>query len=246
MKALFLGLALAMVLISGCVIFGEEQNVTNDTAPPPPPPPPAPAPTLSILSPSSGETIMSSGETLDVTLTLNTQNLLLKSPGGVAKKGEGHFRITVDDGVPQTVTTKNYLMSGMAVGEHKVKVEVLNNDRTAYSPAIMKEVAFSIEKEKPAVYVPVDYTVSVDDNGFKPQALNVKVGDRVTWVNNGKMPQTATCFISAKKVFDTGSIASGKSATITMTEEFECDYYSQLFRALTASIKVESNGSAAE
>ncbi len=245
MKALFLGLALAMALFSGCVIFGEEQNVTNETEPPPPPPPP-PNPVVSIVSPTAGEVMMSQGDTLDVTLAISTQNLLLKSPGGAAKKGEGHFRVTVDDGVPQTVTTKNYLVSGLAVGEHTIKVEVLNNDRTQYSPSIMREVQFTIEREKPAEYVPVDHTVTIDDKGFKPADLTVKVGDRVTWVNSGKMPQTATCFIAARKVFDTGSIASGNSATITMGEEFECDYYSQLFRALTAKITVESNGTAAE
>ena len=242
MRALFLGVVLAMALIAGCVIFAEEQNLTNETEPPPPPPP-APTPLLSIVSPSSGEVMLTQESTLDVTLALTTQNLLLKSPGGAAKKGEGHFRVTLDDGVPQTVTTKNYLLPGLAIGEHKIKVELLNNDRTPYSPSIAREVYFTIEKEKPPEYVPQEYKVTIDSQGFKPASITVKVGDRVTWENEGQMPQTATCFIGGSKVFDTGSIASGKSATVTMTSEFECDYYSQLFRALAGKIKVESNGS---
>ncbi len=243
MRALFLGLILVSLVISGCFLFPQEQNLTNETPPPPPPPPPAKPVVMSIASPAEGEVVLTQGDTADITLSITTQNLILRSPGGAAKKGEGHFRVTVDDGVPQTVTTKNYLISGMSLGQHTIKVELLNNDRTPYSPAISKTVAFSVEREKPAEYVPVDYTVKITGSGYEPSSLTVKVGDRVTWVNEGQMPQTATCFIGGAKIFDTGSIASGKNATITMTELGECEYYSQLFRALTGTVTVESNGS---
>lgn len=242
MKALLLGMVLATLVISGCVIFGEEQNVTNETTEPPPPPPVVKKPTITITGPAPGEIVMIEGDTAEVTLTLSTQNLILKSPGGAAKVGEGHFRITVDDGVPQAVTAKSYLMEGLDVGEHRVKVELLNNDRTQYSPIIYKEVAFTVEKEKPKEYVPQDYTVSITDSAYSPSSITVKVGDRVTWVNNGARPQTATCFIGGNKVFDTQTLGVGKNATITMTGMLECEYYSILFRALSGKIKVESNG----
>ncbi len=245
MKALIFGLVLAMLVISGCVIFEQQQNTTNETPPPPPPPPPPKAPVVSIASPTADEVIMTQGDTSDVTLTLSTQNLIVKTPGTAAKAGEGHFRVTVDDAVPQTVTTKTYLISGLSTGSHIIKVELLNNDRTMYSPAVVKTVAFTIEKEKPAVYVPVDYTVTITDK-FTPSSLTVKVGDRVTWTNSAQMPHTATCYINGQKKFDTQTLAPGKSATITMTEELECEYYSQLFRALTGTIKVESNGTVVE
>ncbi|MFH0884340.1 MAG: hypothetical protein V1861_01365 [Candidatus Micrarchaeota archaeon] len=244
MKALILGLILATLVISGCVIFEQQQNTTNETPPPPPPPPPPKAPVVSIVSPTAEEVILSQEDTADVTLTLSTQNLIVKAPGSAAKVGEGHFRVTVDDAVPQTVTTKTYLISGLTVGSHKIKVELLNNDRTMYVPAVVKEVSFTIEKEKPKEYVPVDYTVSITDK-YTPSSLTVKVGDRVTWTNNAQMPHTATCFISGQKKFDTQTLAPGKSATITMTEIMECEYYSQIFRALTGNIKVESNGTEA-
>jgi len=241
MKALILGLILATLLISGCVIFGEQQNVTNETNETPPPPPVVKKPVISITSPASNDILMTEGDTLVVTLTLSTQNLIVKSPGTAAKVGEGHFRVTVDDGVPQTVTTKSYLLSALGVGEHRVKVELLNNDRTQYSPAISKEVTFTIEKEKPKEYVPQNYSVGISDTAYSPSSLTVKVGDSVTWKNNGARPQTATCFIGGMKVFDTQTLGPGTSATIKMTEELECDYYSILFRALSGKIKVESN-----
>jgi plastocyanin len=169
----------------------------------------------------------------------------VKAPGTAAKAGEGHFRVTVDDAVPSTLTTKTYLISGLSAGSHRVKVELLNNDRTMYVPAVVKEVSFTIEREKPKEYVPVDYTVTITDK-YTPSSLTVKVGDRVTWTNNALMPHTATCYISGQKKFDTQTLAPGKSATIAMTEIMECEYYSQIFRALTGTIKVESNGTGVE
>ncbi|MCI0504282.1 hypothetical protein L0Y65_06265 [Candidatus Micrarchaeota archaeon] len=242
MKALILGLVLAAFVISGCTFFEQPQNTTNETPPPPPPPPVVKKPVITITSPGSGELIMSEGDAIDVTLTIGTQNLIVKSPGGAAKVGEGHFRVTVDDGVPQTVTSKTYVLSALGAGEHRVKVELLNNDRTQYSPAISKETAFTVEKQKPPEYVPQNHTVSISDTAYSPSSLTVKVGDSVTWTNNGARPQTATCFIGGSKVFDTGSVAVGKSVTIKMTETLECDYYSILFRAISGKIKVESNG----
>ncbi len=241
MRTLIMGLILASLLLSGCTFFGGEQNVTNET-PPPPPPPPVKAPIVTITAPGQGEVILTQGNTADVDLVISTQNLLLKAPGGTAKKGEGHFRITVDDGVPQTITSKTYTMTGLSLGSHTVKVELLNNDRTQYSPAIEKTVTFTVEKEQPPEYVPQDYTVTISDSGFDPASLTVKVGDSVTWVNSGKMPQTATCYIAGNKVFDTQTLGPGTSGKITFTEEFTCEYYSQLFRALTGTITVESNG----
>jgi plastocyanin len=243
MRYVILGLILASLILSGCVIFQQEQNVTNETAPPPPPPPPPKAPTLSIVSPVQGDVITIEGDTTDVTLALSTQNFVVKSPGGSSKAGEGHFRVTVDNEVPLTVTSKTYDLTGLGVGDHTVKVELVNNDRTLYSPNVRGEVTFAIERAKPKEYEPQEYTVSITDAGFDPASLDVKVGDMVTWINDGKMPQTATCFVEGKKAFDTGSIASGKSVTIRMDQMLECEYYSQLFRALSGTINVQSNGS---
>jgi plastocyanin len=241
MRTLILGLILVSLIISGCLISQPEQNLTNET-PPPPPPPPAKTPVISIASPGEGEVIMAPGDTADVTLTLSTQNLLLKSPGGAAKKGEGHFRVTVDNGVPQTVTSKTYVMSGLQLGTHSVKVELLNNDRTPYSPVIVEEATFTIEKEKPPEYVPREYTVNVGNFTYDPSDLTVKVGDSVVFRNVGAYPRSATCFIGGKQVFDTQVLSPDNSATVTFHEIVECEYYSTTHRAMTGTLKVESNG----
>ncbi|MDD5172061.1 MAG: hypothetical protein PHF60_03425 [Candidatus ainarchaeum sp.] len=237
------GITVAFLLIAGCLGVGEQpQNVTNETNETPPPPP-VKVPSFTITSPGQGETVLIQGDTGDITLLISTQNLLLKQPGGVAKNGEGHFKITVDNGNPLTVSTKTYVLSGMTVGEHTVKVELYNNDRTSYSPSISKQVTFNVEKEKPAEYIPQEYTVSIEDFAYDPADITVKVGDSVTWDNTGAYPRSATCFINGKQVFDTTVLGPGKSATIKMVETMECEYYSVTHVAMKGHITVESNGS---
>ena len=46
--------------------------------------------------------------------------------------------------------------------------------------------------------------ISMQITGFQPQVLAVKVGDRITWVNNDLFPHTAT---ADDKTFDSGSVA---------------------------------------
>lgn len=240
MRTLVLGLILVSMLSLGC-IFQSETNITNNTTAPPPPPPPPKTPTVSIASPGEGELMVVPGDTADVTVAMTTQNLLLKTPGGAKKVGEGHFKVTVDDGAAQTFATKNILLSGLALGEHTVKVELLHNDRTPYSPAISKQVTFTLEKEKPKEYVPQAYTVTIKDFAYEPADITVKRTDSVTFENKGAYPRSATCFIAGKQVFDTGVLGPGKSLTIKMDETFECEYYATTHRAMVGNIKVEPN-----
>ncbi len=242
MRHLLFGLVLITLIIAGCLGPEQPQNVTNETNVTPPPPPPVKTPSFTISSPGAGEVVLVQGDTGDVTLTMSTQNLMLKQPGGAAKTGEGHFKVTVDGGTPLTVTTKTYVLSGLAPGEHIVKVELFNNDKTSYSPKISKEVTFTVEKEKPAEYIPQDYTVTIKDFAYEPASLTVKVSDRVTWKNDGAYPRSATCFINGKQAFDTTVLGPNKTATITMNQTMDCEYYSVTHMAMKGHITVESNG----
>src|SRR4030095_11648828 len=242
MRMLVLGLLLVSLMVSGCVIFGQQEQVANNTtAPPPPPPPPKPV-SFAIASPGAGEVMVVPGNTSDVTLTLTTQNLVLKSPGGAKKAGEGYFKVTVDDKPEESVTTKTFLISGLALGNHTIKVELFSNDRTSYTGVQPKEVMFTIEKEKPTEYVPQEYKVNMKDFTFEPATVNARVSDRITFTNTGAFPRDATCFVGPKQEFDTKVLQPGKSATITVTEPFECDFYSSLHRAMVGHMKVIPNG----
>lgn len=237
-RSIVFGLLLASILFLGCI--GETtENVTNQTAPPPQVI--VKTPSFTINSPSAGDVITIPGDSGDVQLKLSYQNLVLKSPGGPAKKGEGHFRIIVDNGQPITFTSSTYTIPGLAAGAHTVKVELLNNDRTRYSPPISREVTFVLEKEKPRAYVPVNYNVTINNFAYTPNEINAKVGDTVTFFNAGSFPMSATCFIGGKQVFDTRVLAPNQMAAVTLDREMDCTYYSTTQRAATGRVVVTSN-----
>ncbi|MBU0591182.1 hypothetical protein KKF81_04930 [Candidatus Micrarchaeota archaeon] len=240
MKLIILTLILATVMIAGCL--GEEQPQQDDQTQEPPAPPPVIKPSFKIISPLNGEVVTIDSETRELMITLTTQNLMLKQPGGIAKNGEGHFKFVLDNEPAKVVTSKSYVLENIEEGTHTLEIELLNNDRTSYFPKINKYVTFEVEYDSPAVYVPESYTVTINDFSYSPESLTVKVEDSVTFVNAGKFPRSATCYIDGKEMFDTGIISPGGMATITMDEEMECEYYSTTHMLMKGHITVESNG----
>ncbi len=240
MKSLMLILLLASVTMTGCIIIQEEVDVTeNETEPPPPPPPPTPS--FSITSPESGEVVMVAEETGDVSVVLKTQNLLLRPVGGIKKVGEGHFKLTLDGADAGTASSKIAVLEGVALGTHTLDVELLHNDGASYSPRIASSVTFTVEQEEPEEYVPQEHQVKVLDFEYDPAQLTVKQTDKVTFTNEGSYPRSATCFIGGEEVFDTDVLSPGESATITMDQVMECEFYSTTHFAMKGTITVESN-----
>jgi len=246
MRLTILALIVVSMLLLGCSSPPPEQNETNGTNQTANQTPVVKTPSFSLTAPAANEVITVQGDTNDVTLSISTKDLALKKPGGVAKKGEGYFKVSVDGATSVAVSTKSYIMKNLALGKHTVNVELVNNDATSYSPKISKSVSFTLEKAKPTEYVPQTYTVEIGQSSYDPASLTVKVGDSVTFTNTAPSPQSATCFIDGKQVFDTNILATGKSATIAMTKEMECEYYSTLFRMMKGNIKVESNGTVSQ
>lgn len=240
LKLILVTMVLGGFLLAGCL--GGEQPPVNETNQTVTPPVVVKTPVISITSPTNGQVIMSQGDSIDIDLVLSAQNLVLKQPGGAAKKGEGYFKITIDGANAATVTSKTFKMSSLGVGSHTVKVELMNNDRTPYSPPIKKEITFSVEKEKPLEYVPQSYTITIRDFSYEPADLSVKVSDSVTFVNSGAYPRSATCFENGKEVFDSKVLGPGQSVTLTMNQVAYCEYYSTTHRAMTGKLKIESNG----
>jgi len=243
MRLTILVLILASVLLLGCTSPPPEQNVTNQTNQTGPGL--VKTPSFSITAPSASQVVSVDGDTGSVTVTFSTKDLVLRKAGGVAKKGEGYFKVSVDGKAAVAVSAKTYQMADLSLGKHTVSVELVNNDGTSYSPKITKSVTFTVEKTKPVEYVPQTYNVSITNSAYDPASITVKVGDSVTFTNNANAPQSATCFIEGKQVFDTNILATGKSATITVTQVMECEYYSTLFRMMKGNIVVQSNGTAA-
>jgi len=65
-------------------------------------------------------------------------------------------------------------------------------------------------------------TVVIKDFKFAPESIHVRTGDTITFINEDIVPHTATAIDES---WDTGNLATGESATITVTEEFELQYF---------------------
>jgi len=80
-----------------------------------------------------------------------------------------------------------------------------------------------------------DHTVTIKDMKFAPAALTVAVGDTVTFVNDDKVPHTAT----AQGAFDTGTIEPGKGAKVTFSAPGNFAYVCAIHPAMKGAIKVQ-------
>lgn len=80
-----------------------------------------------------------------------------------------------------------------------------------------------------------EFTVTIRDFNFEPAALELAAGDTITFVNEDSAPHTATAKDGA---FDTGTLAKGESATVTVaaagTYEYICDLHPSMEAVVTA------------
>lgn len=225
----------ALLFLSGCISLGGNppQPTANVT-----PPPPAPVPSFSLVEPVAGDTILANDDTADVSVVLFVQNLSITPTVAAKNPGEGHFRISLDGGAFVSFFSRSYTMQGVGLGNHTIKVELVNNDDTSFYPPLSRSVAFEVRTAHPA-YVPQTYEVEMSDSSYSPQNISVRVGDSITWENQGSYPKSAT----STGNFDTKMIAPGGSATLNFTKEGVFSYFSLTYTMMRGTVTVESNGS---
>ena len=136
-------------------------------------------PKLIIASPKDGELIKSS----KVTVELKAENLNIVPIGEPVKEEEGHFHVWLDSEkivtVDRIVTFENIVS-----GKHTITAEIVKSDHSTLSPRITKAITINVESDYvPKVESPQqsinEFTVEADDNGFYPNKLQAKVGDKV-------------------------------------------------------------------
>lgn len=67
-----------------------------------------------------------------------------------------------------------------------------------------------------------DQTISITDNAFLPDRLEIKVGTRVTWVQNGQRSHTVT---SDDVIFESGNLNTGKTFSYVFSKPGIYKYY---------------------
>ena len=84
---------------------------------------------------------------------------------------------------------------------------------------------------------PVTHTVTIDGTAFKPAALTIKPGDSVLWVNKDIVSHTATS--TAPKVFESGTLDTGKSWKMTFKTKGDFPYTCRFHPTMKADLNVE-------
>jgi plastocyanin len=85
-----------------------------------------------------------------------------------------------------------------------------------------------------------DKAVKIVGFAFAPSTVTVSVGDTVTWSNGDSVGHTAT---AADGAFDTGAIAEGTTASITLSKAGTYAYACKIHPAMTGTIVVEAAAS---
>lgn len=128
----------------------------------------------------------------------------------------------------------------------------LLNDRRVLLPLVLTAVAIAVgavlivalggdasggrSTATPASQTPKSGGVTVDiaDFKFKPEAVTVKAGTKVTWINQDVAPHTAT----ASGAFDTGTLKKGDEKTLTLKKAGSYAYVCEFHPFMRATVIV--------
>jgi plastocyanin len=90
---------------------------------------------------------------------------------------------------------------------------------------------------KPATASAKAIDVSVKDNVFDPVEIHAKVGQQITWNQDGQIAHTVTATDGAK--FDSGALNPGKSFSYTPKKAGTIQYLCSFHQGMTGTIVVE-------
>ncbi len=79
------------------------------------------------------------------------------------------------------------------------------------------------------------HTVNIRDLTFHPESLDVRAGDRITWINHDIAPHTATAVDGR---WDTGPLKKGARASVTVGADMTSHYFCRFHPAMKAVVRV--------
>ena len=136
-------------------------------------------PNLEIVSPKDNELIKNS----QVTVELQAENFNLVPVGSDVKDGEGHFHVWLDSEEKISQETK-FIFDNVVSGRHSIVAELVKSDNSPLSPKVSKTISIEVKSDfviKVDVQQesPKEFEVEADDNGFYPNKLQAKIGDKI-------------------------------------------------------------------
>ena len=129
----------------------------------------------------------------------------------------------------------------MMAGEDHMKRQLMiwSLPRALTTLAIVAAIGAAISFQPDRGLAQDSAAVTIENFAFNPASVTVTAGATVTWTNNDAAPHTAT---GDGGEFDTGTIASGGSASVTFDTPGTYTYHCTIHPNMTATIIVEAAG----
>ena len=137
-------------------------------------------PILTIISPKNNELIKDS----KITIQLEAEDFNIVPVGQPVKEAEGHFHVWLDS-EKKVTNEKIVAFENITSGTHTIVAELVKSDHSSLNPKVIQTITINIESDyAPKVEQPQqndikEFTVEADDNGFYPNKLQAKIGDKV-------------------------------------------------------------------
>ncbi|MBI2172610.1 MAG: cupredoxin domain-containing protein [Candidatus Aenigmarchaeota archaeon] len=131
-----------------------------------------PSYTLSIISPSDGQSIQ--GSTVNVELSTDMK---LVPAGAEVKEGEGHFHVYIDGANEQRGAGTSFAFSNAAPGVHTIRAELHRSDHSSYE-GMVKTVTVNVGGS-PATIATKQFDITARQFEFEPSTIEVDQGDVV-------------------------------------------------------------------
>ena len=104
-------------------------------------------------------------------------------------------------------------------------------------PQVLADETKEAPPPKPKAIAAASGGVTIADFSFTPASITIKVGDTVTWVNNGPTPHSATANNGS---FNTGILKAGQSGSHTFNQAGTFSYFCQPHPFMKATVVVQA------
>lgn len=101
-------------------------------------------PQLSVMMPRQGQSVVGNA----ITLQVMSDNVKIRDgrSGRRNKPNEGHLSVIVDSGkaFPVYTTTHRLNIAALSEGEHKLVIELVENEGNSFEPKVVRELSFNV------------------------------------------------------------------------------------------------------
>ncbi len=200
-------------------------------------------PTLTVVSPENG--VVVEGEKITIKLNITDFQLVDFRTNTSPKKGEGHVHAWLDSDTSdpnaafKLIEGNTITFDKVPAGEHKLTVQLVENNHRPIQPSIKHEIVFSTKLTAPPSDVSKEavqtFTINIENYTYSKEELTIPVGSQVVFVNKEESNHTAT--VDGK--FNSGTLKKDESYTVTLEEAGEYNVYCEPHSFMKMKIIVE-------